>query len=87
MENREKSSALKVFFSTGKKRKSAGFQQSQSLFFSRSLFHSLFFPQKEKLWKRFLSYKQELILAVISRILFCRVALPLCKDTSTLRMA
>ena len=42
-----------------------------------STFHS-------HLW---INYRQELMFAVMSRMLFCRLELPLLRDASTLRMA
>ncbi len=50
-------------------------------------FSTACFFHKRKSCGSVFTHRQELMLAVISRMLFCRVALPLCRDTSTLRMA
>ncbi len=69
----------------------------QANVYETGFFHSQKWERKRKIFcTGFLStfhtrcgkvYRQELIFAVMSRRLFCRVALPFFKATSTLRMA
>lgn len=88
MENCRKACCSKAFFSTAPGDKLHGFPQPFHWKAPGKVIHSFSLHIAQPLWKYLGGgYRQELILAVMSRMLFCMVSSPFFSASSTLRMA
>jgi len=74
---------IKGFLLTGAVDKFDGFPQTENLKKIRKFFHSFSFHIPQPLW---ISHKQELIFAVMSRMWFCREVSPVARAASIFLM-